>query len=231
MTPPLLRGPSLRESKPIESRAPGRLVPVIAVLLALGCASEPVAEPTPEPVPSNPAIEVVDRLHAASLEVMKEGPELGYRGRYARLDEVARQCFDIPFMARVSLGDGWKELDDAQKKRWLEKYERFHISAVADFRVAYSGQTWRILGSKPEPNGWMRVNAILDYPGRDVDLYTDYLLRERPDGWRIVDVRQPPTVSDLAMRRSEYATVLKERGFDELIAVMDRRIADREYED
>jgi len=202
---------------------------MLSALLAFGCATEP--EPEPEPVPGNPAIDVVERLHSRLLEIMKEGPELGYAGRYQQLDAVARDCFDIPYMAARTLGDSWRQLAPSQRKIWLDRYQRFHISSVADYRDRYRGQTWRTLGSKPEPNGWMRVQTILDYPGRNVDLYTDYLVRPSPDGWRIVDTLRPPTVSDLGMQRAEYATVLKEKGFDELIALMDRRIRERELED
>jgi ABC-type transporter MlaC component len=77
----------------------------------------------------------------------------------------------------------------------------------------------------------MRVHTILDYPGRDVDLYADYLLRQRSGRWRIVDVLSPPTVSEVEMRRAVYADVLKSKGFDAMIAVMDQRIAEREEQD
>jgi phospholipid transport system substrate-binding protein len=201
------------------------LCAVLSTLLG-GCTSTTPDEP--EPVPSNPAILVVERLHAAVIEVMKEGPELGYHGRFARLEEIARGTYDIPYMAMRTLGTSWRELAPSQRKIWLDRYERFHISAVADFRDRYRGQVYRTLGSKELPDGTMKVHTILDYPGRNVDLYTDYLMRRRPSGWRIVDRLAPPSVSDVAMQRAEYATVLQERGFDALIETMDQRIARRE---
>jgi phospholipid transport system substrate-binding protein len=75
--------------------------------------------------------------------------------------------------------------------------------------------------------GLVLVKSQLDFPGRGVDLYTDYRLREGPNGWRVVDIHEPPAVSDVAMRRSEYAAVLERGGFDELVAMMKERLARR----
>jgi phospholipid transport system substrate-binding protein len=51
--------------------------------------------------------------------------------------------------------------------------------------------------------------------------------RMRPDGesWRIIDVYLNGTVSELALRRSEYAAVLQRDGFEKLVASIDEKIA------
>jgi phospholipid transport system substrate-binding protein len=54
----------------------------------------------------------------------------------------------------------------------------------------------------------------------------DYRLRSGPDGWRIIDVFMNGTVSELALRRSEYSAVLDRDGFDGLIAALDGKIAE-----
>ena len=101
---------------------------------------------------------------------------------------------------------GFRELTPDQQRLWLETFERFHISSVADIRDRYSGQVYRLLGwERPTPDVVL-IKSILDYPGRAVDIFIDYRVRERPQGWRIVDVHQPPAVSEVAMRRSEYRT-------------------------
>ena len=73
-------------------------------------------------------------------------------------------------------------------------------------------------------SGHVRVHTQLDYPGRQVDIFTDYLLKETTQGWLIFDVFKPPTVSEVTMRRAEYATVFEKRGFEHVLSAMETRI-------
>jgi phospholipid transport system substrate-binding protein len=69
------------------------------------------------------------------------------------------------------------------------------------------------------------VQTTLRNPdGDDVDL--NYRLIESDKGWRIIDVYLNGTVSELALRRSEYSAVLKREGFQKLLADADRRVAE-----
>jgi phospholipid transport system substrate-binding protein len=57
-----------------------------------------------------------------------------------------------------------------------------------------------------------------------LEISVDYRLAEVGGEWKIVDRYSPSTVSEIAMRRSEYRTILEKEGFDGLIEDMDRRI-------
>lgn len=205
---------------------------LVVASFGAGCAGSPRPEPEldTEGLPPHvlAALDVVTGLQDAMLGIMKRGPELGYPGRFAAIAAIARVCFDIPAMARASYGPGFTDLTAEQKARWLDVYERFHVSALADVRDRYRGQTYRILGYDEPGPGVVLIRSKLDYPGRAVDLYIDYRLRRTPDGWQIFDVHDPPSVSEVAMRRAEYRTVLERYGFDGLIAEMESRIARRE---
>jgi phospholipid transport system substrate-binding protein len=170
---------------------------------------------------------VVLRLQAELVAVMREATELGYVGRYQRLEAVARESFDIPMMARMSYGPGWAQLSPEQQQVWLETFERFHISSIADIRSRYSGQVYRLLGFERPAADTVRIRSVLDYPGRAVDIFVDYTVSERSQGWRIVDIHRPPAVSEVAMRRAEYRTLLERGGFDGLVAEMNARVEAR----
>lgn len=182
-----------------------------------------------EEVPSDvmAAQAVVLRLHADVLSVMREATELGYAGRFARLENVARETFDLPLMARRTFGPGWHDLTPEQQQLWIETFERFHISSIADIRDRYRSQQYRLIGWQRPMQDVVLVKSILDYPGRAVDIHIDYRVRSTALGWRIVDLHQPPTVSEVAMRRAEYQTLLERRGFDGLIEEMNSRVARR----
>jgi len=51
----------------------------------------------------------------------------------------------------------------------------------------------------------------------------DYVMRRAGDGWLISDIYLDSAISEVAMRRSEFATILKNGGIDGLIAALNRK--------
>jgi phospholipid transport system substrate-binding protein len=68
-------------------------------------------------------------LYDALLSTMKNGRTLGQSGRFAQLEPVIRRTFDIPSMARLSVGSSWATLTDAQRQQVTESFGRY-ISAI-----------------------------------------------------------------------------------------------------
>ena len=68
------------------------------------------------------------------------------------------------------------------------------------------------------------VRTVLHTANEDVHL--DYRLRSTPAGWRVIDVYLSGTVSELALRRAEYTSVLEREGFDALLAALERKVSD-----
>jgi phospholipid transport system substrate-binding protein len=50
-------------------------------------------------------------------------------------------------------------------------------------------------------------------------------MHKTPSGWKIIDVYLDGTVSELALRRSEFSGIVKRENFDALIAALDAKIA------
>jgi phospholipid transport system substrate-binding protein len=51
----------------------------------------------------------------------------------------------------------------------------------------------------------------------------DYAMRRAGDGWLISDIYLDSAISEVATRRSEFATILRNEGFDGLIAALNRK--------
>jgi phospholipid transport system substrate-binding protein len=60
----------------------------------------------------------------------------------------------------------------------------------------------------------------------DENVELNYRLRQTPTGWKIVDIYLSGTVSELALRRAEYGSVLERDGFDKLVADLETKITD-----
>ena len=164
--------------------------------------------------------QVVERLHESLLEVMRNAGELGYEGRYERLEPVLEQSYDFPFMIRVALGPTWRELDERQR---AELTKLFTDMSVANFD-GFDGERFEILGEAPGPREAVLVESRIVLPDDDpVEL--NYLLRESEDGWRIIDVLLDARYSELARQRAEFAAVLRDGGVPDLVAILERKIA------
>ena len=51
----------------------------------------------------------------------------------------------------------------------------------------------------------------------------DYMMRRNGDSWLISDIYLDGVISEVATRRSEFATILKNDGIDGLIAALNRK--------
>ena len=51
----------------------------------------------------------------------------------------------------------------------------------------------------------------------------DYMMRRNGDGWLIGDIYLDGAISEVATRRSEFATILRNDGVDGLIAALNRK--------
>ncbi len=162
------------------------------------------------------AVSAVEDLHATLIGVMKDAASLGYAGRYARLQPAIERHYDLDFMARFVLGPAWKDLSAADQQRWRAAFEEMTVATYAGRFTGYGGEQFRTLGEEPGSEDSVFVRTVLDRPDAD-DVQLTYRLRRIGDRWQIVDVYQKGTVSELALRRSEYTTVLKRDGFASLL--------------
>jgi phospholipid transport system substrate-binding protein len=168
--------------------------------------------------------DLIQKLNATFIDVMKNAATLGYDGRYAALEPALTDAYDFPEMTRVSSGRYWRELTDAQKQQLIEAFKDYSLATYAARFDGFSGERFEVLGEDPAPADSIRVNnQIVQASGEPIRI--DYLLRPHGADWRIVDVYLKSSVSELAVRRSEFTSVLAKDGFDGLIAVLEEKIA------
>jgi phospholipid transport system substrate-binding protein len=198
----------------------------IAGLLALILLQAPVSAgetaPASEPQATE-AVATVEQLHAVLIEVMKEAEPLGYQGRYDRLSPTLQELFDLPFMAEKSVGRHWKTASPEEQKAIVQTFIRYTIANYAGRFRGYSGQHFETLAEEPSARGTRMVRTRLVDPNDD-DVNLDYRLRTTGGEWKIVDVYLDGTVSELALRRSEYSSLIKRDGLKALLAALDERI-------
>jgi phospholipid transport system substrate-binding protein len=190
---------------------------------ALGSPDAPAAG-----IPDASAIRApVEALYATLLEVMHQADELGFAGRYAKLEPVVKSSYDLEFMASRVVGRQYQRLDPAQQAAWLETFGRLTISTYADRFDSFDGERLEI-GDVEEGSGGTSIVRTVIHPAKDDPVELDYRMRAADGGWKIVDVYLSGTVSELALRRSDYSGVLRNDGFEALEKAVEAKIAEAE---
>ncbi len=200
----------------------------VAIAVLLGLAGSAEANPSAPGAPNaEQATHVVEGLHATMLDAMKQSQQLGYDGRLARLQPAIAARYDFAFIAEKSVGLTWKELDAAQRAKLVDALGRLASANYAARMAEFSGERFETIGTESASQNTILVRTrVVDSKGGAIPL--DYRLRTGPGGTPlIVDVFYDGTVSELAMRRSEYSALLKKGGIDALLAALEKKIAEQ----
>jgi phospholipid transport system substrate-binding protein len=196
---------------------------VYTLLLAGGIPSISTSDDDTAPAVANKPSQVVNALHEQLIGVMKNADALGYEGRYKQLEPVVERLFDISFMAEKSVGRHWKTADEENRARLRSIFGRFTVANYAGRFNKYSDQFFEILEEEVSIHGTMLVRSrLVESNGDFVQL--DYRLRSVEGDWRIIDVYLNGTISELALRRSEYSSLIQREGFAALLTALDQRI-------
>lgn len=195
---------------------------LLAVLSALFLATAPLARPALAEVTPVEQVETVD---TALLDAMKQADQIGFEGRYELLKPVLQQAFDFAYMAEVAVGRHWQKLDERQKQTLVEAFSDMSIATFASRFSGYSGEKFEVGEARPGPRGTQLVpNKIIKADGEGVPF--NFILRQAESGsWQIVDVLLDAKYSELATRRSEYTSVVDRQGFEALIDILERKVA------
>jgi phospholipid transport system substrate-binding protein len=167
--------------------------------------------------------QVIDGLHAVLLDVMRDAGKLGYEGRTAKLAPAIPEYYDVAFMAEKSVGRHWKTASQGDRERFHAAFLRFMVANYAGQFDGYSGQSFETLSEEPAPMDTVLVRSRLVNPKKE-NVSLDYRMHQVGGHWKIIDVYLDGTVSELALRRSEFSGIVKRENFDALIAAIDARI-------
>jgi phospholipid transport system substrate-binding protein len=164
----------------------------------------------------------IDRLHGVLLDIMRNADTLGVEGRYRTLEPVLPGIYDFQRMITIAVGSHWAAASEEQRRALEQAFTRFSVANYASRFTGYTGETFEIVGERPGPRDSILIDTrLVRTDGEPVPI--TYVMRERGGDWRIVDVLLERTISELAVRRSEFARVLDEGGAERLVAVLDER--------
>lgn len=170
-------------------------------------------------VPNSGGAATVQAFYSTLLDTMRNGPQLGAQGRYAKLAPAISQSFDIPFMTRLAVGPDWNTLTPAQQAQVTQAFSRYVVAVWAERFHKYDGEQLRVTGEEASPAGTVILSQIVGSDGQPTNI--NYLMRDN----KIADIYLDGTISELATRRSEFGSILRTQGINGLIQALNSKAA------
>jgi phospholipid transport system substrate-binding protein len=168
---------------------------------------------------SDPAASQVQTLTASLLKSMQAGSAVSMTERYRNLEPVIKQVFGLPLMTRLSVGPEWAHFSPEQQNALIAAFSRFTIANYAHNFRDFSGQRFEI--GDVVSRGEDKIVRTRIIPAHDTPVNLLYRMREVDGVWKVVDVYSDG-ISELALRRDDFAAAIAAGGAPVLIAHLNK---------
>jgi phospholipid transport system substrate-binding protein len=166
-----------------------------------------LAPAIPAAAAADPAA-VVSNLGSRALEVLgKNAPQ---SQRVARFRELLREDFDVPEISRFVLGRYWNVATEEQRAEFVKLFEEYIALAYSTRLAEYTGETFKVTGSRPDAGGAI-VSSQIVRPAGAAPVKVDWRLTGRNGAYKISDV-SVDGISMAVTQRSEFASVIQHNG-------------------
>jgi phospholipid transport system substrate-binding protein len=174
-------------------------------------------------VAGDPAAARIEAFDTALTSVMKQGPALGPKGRFHRLESVVEDAFDLPLMTRFAVGPGWAQMSDADHQALIRAFGRLTAASYAHNFDRFAGERFQV-DPTVQTRGPDKVVQSRLIPTDRGPVNLTYRMRLSGGQWKIVDVYYD-AISQLTTRRSDFAAPLAAGGAKGLLAHLDQASA------
>jgi len=157
---------------------------------------------------SDPAVAQVQGFYDALQASMKSGGTA--KSRYEKLKPAVEKAFDLSTMTATAVGPSWASLSDADKKALTDAFSRMTISNYAKNFDSYNGDKFTV-----EPASIARGSDHFvksTYQTAKQSIAFNYRTHQVGSDWKITDVYLAGNISQMAQKRSDFASTLASAG-------------------
>ena len=132
------------------------------------------------------------------------------------LEELALNTVDVSGLAKFTIGDAIKNLNEKQTLEFIETFKVFFSKNISNKLKDYSDQKVVITGSKKMSENYVLVNSKIVSNKDKQEIIVD---------WRVFLVNDKLIIRDLVVeglslartQREEFASIIANKGYDSLI--------------
>jgi len=186
-----------------------------SVVLLQGPFLAPAARAAEEPALTAEPTRIIDEAATKIVSILARKDEPA-EVRITEIEEIAYELFDFTTMSKLVLARNWRKMDDAKRREFVKEF-KLHLSRTYGTRLdRYDQERVDVYGAQVEVRDDVSVKTRIvggQFDGAEIS----YRLRQRKDGWKIIDV-VIEGVSLVSNYRSQFAEVLNSGSIDDLIA-------------
>jgi phospholipid transport system substrate-binding protein len=170
---------------------------------------------------ANPQDFVQNMGDKAFASLSEEG--LSQDQRTERFRGLLNEAFDLPRIARFTLGRYWRTATDEEKTEFITLFEKFVIQAYSSRFQDMSGQKLNVINAREVSASQALVLSEIEIPGK-APVKINWRVRSKDDAHKIVDVLVQG-ISMSVTQRDEFASVIRKTGgkVDGLIKALRRK--------
>lgn len=170
----------------------------------------------------NVVLAPVHQLIQGLLGVMKAGPNTPFSQRFDMLAPVIDQTFDLTTILKESVGLSWDTLPPDQQATLLKAFRRYTVASYVNSFNNFNGQRF-VVNPETQSVGNEQVVRTQIIPSVGEGHKLDYVMRQVPAGWRIVDVLADGAISRVAVQRSDFRRLIRQDGAPGLTKSLDAK--------
>ena len=131
--------------------------------------------------------------------------------REAKFRVLFAQNFHIRSIGVFVLGRHWRQATPAQRKAYLDVFERFIVKTYTVRLSQYAGEKFEVVKAMgPDDRGVYLVDSVINRPDR-AKISLSWTIRRAKVGLRVVDI----VIENLSMaqtQREDFAAIIRKRG-------------------
>lgn len=161
---------------------------------------------------ADPSVAQVQGFYDALQASMKAGGSV--KSRYEKLKPAVEKAFDLQAMTAVAVGPAWATASDADKKALVDAFARMTVANYAKNFDSYSGEKFIVEPASITRGSDHYVKSTMKTSSETIAF--NYRLHEAGSDWKITDVLLAGNISQMAQKRSDFATTLASGGISAL---------------
>jgi phospholipid transport system substrate-binding protein len=190
----------------------------MALLLAAAPAlvliqAQPVQAQSSPDKSADPAAAQVQSFYDGLVASMKSGGTA--KSRYEKLKPVVEKTFDLSAMTAIAVGPSWASYSDADKKALVDAFSRMTIADYAKNFDSYGGEKFTVEPASVTRGSDHFVKSSMKTAKETIAF--NYRLHQLGSDWKITDVYLAGNISQMAQKRSDFASTLASGGAQGLV--------------
>lgn len=174
----------------------------------------------------NPADNVaifIDQLGHKIISIAAEG-KISENAKKQKIIAEVDRVIDADWIGRFVLGKNYKDATEEQRKRFTSLYREFMINTYGPKFKNYNGKSFRVI-SVDQQSGFYVAKCEFVPKDSNVSIDVQFRVKDRNEKLAVLDF-VTEGISLIETQRSEFNSAISEKGMDQFIVDLAKRVQD-----